>query len=115
MTDPLTTTLLEAAAVEVDRAEAEFGRNPSCEFAACRVAEEMGELIQAATAVSKGRSAGREGRVWREAVQAIAMVVRLVREFPEGAPRKPLRGRCEIPDPREFNDDPRAGRGWSTA
>lgn len=70
-------------------AKDKFGPHPSCEFAACRVAEECGELVQAATAMSKGRYKDRSERVWNEAVDVIAMVIRLVEEFPDGSSLEP--------------------------
>jgi hypothetical protein len=69
-----------------DNAERKFGPHPTADFAACRVAEEVGELVQATTAVSKDRGVNRRERIFAEAVDVIAMVLRLVREFPDGAP-----------------------------
>lgn len=61
-----------------DWAEIRFGKHPSSEFTCCRIAEEVGELIQAATSTSKGRDMDRAPRILDEAIDAIAMIVRLI-------------------------------------
>lgn len=84
--------LLVAAAVQrAAAARGKFGPHPSAEFACCRLAEEVGKLTQAATAMSKARPAHRRERMWDEAVDVLAMLLRLLDEFPagreEGTPR----------------------------
>lgn len=61
-----------------------FGPHPNAEFTICRLVEEVGELAQAATSTSKGRDIDRGRRIFEEAVDAVAMVIRLLAEFPEG-------------------------------
>lgn len=55
------------------------------EFTCCRIAEETGELISAATSRSKGRDLNRSDRMWDEAVDSVAMILRLLNEWPDGA------------------------------
>lgn len=76
--------LLADAQVEATRAAMNFGPHPSAEFTACRIAEEAGELVAAATSTSKGRDQNRAARMREEGVQLLAMVLRLFREWPEG-------------------------------
>lgn len=78
--------LIKAAQAMVWKATRKFGPHPTADFAACRVAEECGELVQATTAASKARGVNRREKIFAEAVDVIAMVLRLVREFPDGAP-----------------------------
>ena len=70
---------------EADRAELQFGPHPSVEFAACRIAEEAGELVQAMTSVSRDRAGWgvehRRDMARKEAVQAVAMILRGLREL----------------------------------
>lgn len=66
-----------------------FGPHPSAEFAVCRITEEVGELAQAATAMSKDRWVDRGPRIREEARDSIAMILRLLEEFPEGKPEPP--------------------------
>lgn len=88
--------LLVDGLAEADRALQAYGPHPSAEFAANRVTEELLELVQAATSTTRGRDSGRRERIYTEAVQAVAMIVRLWREFPDGAPaRPPLHPRVE--------------------
>ena len=75
------------AVERADRATAKFGPHPSVEFALCRVTEELGELAQAATATSKGRDINRRKPMREEALDTVAMVIRVLREFPDGRPR----------------------------
>jgi NTP pyrophosphatase (non-canonical NTP hydrolase) len=76
--------LFTNALTRADVAREKFGPHHSAEFACCRLAEEVGELIQAATSTSKDRDIGRGIRINYEAIDVIAMVVRLLREWPEG-------------------------------
>lgn len=92
--------LLSRAWTRSMSAAAKFGPHPSAEFACCRIAEETGELIQAATAVSKGRGKDRADRVYDEAIDVIAMVIRLVQEFPDGLVGDPHE------QERDENDNP---------
>ncbi len=75
---------LKDAQEQAEKALQEFGRHPSADFAVCRLTEEVGELAQAATAMSKGRHLNRRERMYDEAVDVLAMVLRLLREFPDG-------------------------------
>ena len=75
------------AVERADLATAKFGPHPSVEFALCRVTEELGELAQAATATSKGRDIDRRKPMREEALDTVAMVIRVMREFPDGRPR----------------------------
>ena len=76
--------LLREAQALASKCRERFGPHDSAEFAVCRITEEVGELAQAATAMSKGRDVGRESRVRAEALDSIAMILRLLREFPGG-------------------------------
>ena len=75
--------LLDAQALATKMHE-KFGPHDSADFACNRIAEEVGELIQAATAMSKGRDVGRAPRIREEAIDAVAMILRLLREYPDG-------------------------------
>lgn len=77
-------SVLADAIREMVHAKRRHGPHPSAEFAACRVAEEAGELVQAATSVTRGRGENRRERIRTEAVQTIAMVLRLLDEYPDG-------------------------------
>ena len=71
----------------VDRADlavARFGPHPSAEFACCRIAEETGELVQAATSNSPQRTGPRADPIRQEALDSVAMIIRLLREYPNG-------------------------------
>lgn len=59
-------------------------KHPSVEFTCCRIAEEVGELISAATSRSKERDFNRSDKMWDEATDSIAMVLRLLHEWPNG-------------------------------
>jgi len=76
--------LWREAVVRADIATARFGLHESPEFTLCRLAEEVGELVQAATSRSKGRDQNRAPRVRDESIDVIAMVIRLLREWPNG-------------------------------
>ncbi len=90
--DPRKTTivhieeLLEAAKTRSKIARDRFGLHPSAEFACCRISEEVGELVQAATATSKGRDINRREHIIDEAIDVVAMVIRLLEEWPDGMP-----------------------------
>lgn len=76
--------IIQEAKEKAGWARDRFGAHPSAEFACCRITEEVGELVQAATATSKGRELVRAERMREEAVDVLAMVFRLMEEFPEG-------------------------------
>lgn len=75
--------LMQSAALSDEKRE-EHGPCPTAEFACCRILEEAGELVQAATSVTRGRDEDRGPRIEKEAIDLIAMVLTLLREFPEG-------------------------------
>ena len=81
--------MLAEAKKRAEFARGKFGPHPSAEFACCRLGEEVGELIQAATSMSKGRHIGRAARMREEATDVIAMVLRLIEEFPDGRTEPP--------------------------
>jgi hypothetical protein len=82
-------TLLNDAVIRAKLAREKFGPHDSAEFAVCRLTEEVGELAQAATAMSKNRDKNRRERIRDEAIDVIAMVIRLLQEFPDGKPGDP--------------------------
>lgn len=75
--------LLEMATLRAEHARQKFGEHPNVEFTCCRIAEEAGELIQAATSTSKNRNVDRGGRVVDEIMDLMAMLVRLAQAFPD--------------------------------
>ncbi len=77
-------SLFVDAEARADLAVVQFGLHATVEFTCCRIAEEVGELVQAATSTSKGRDINRAVRIREEAIDVIGMVVRLLREFPDG-------------------------------
>lgn len=78
--------IIESSKEKARWARARFGQHPSAEFACCRLTEEVGELVQAATATSKGRDKNRTKAILEEAVDVIAMTIRLLEEYPDGMP-----------------------------
>lgn len=76
--------ILRKAKMRADMAYRAHGPHPTVDFAACRVAEEAGELVQAATSVTRPPDFNRQMEIEEEAIDTIAMVIRLLREFPEG-------------------------------
>jgi NTP pyrophosphatase (non-canonical NTP hydrolase) len=75
-------TLFAAAFRRADAAQVRWGPHPTCEFTGCRLAEELGELVKAATSGSEERP--RVEAMDEEAIDLFAMVIRLFREWPEG-------------------------------
>jgi NTP pyrophosphatase (non-canonical NTP hydrolase) len=90
MKDTSESNLIKLAVMMADSAEDKFGKHLSADFACCRIAEEVGELIQATTSISRGRGLERRGDIRAEAVDSIAMILRLVRDYPDGSPPKQL-------------------------
>ena len=84
--DPLEAEVLARAVYRATWAQARWGPHPNAEFSCCRIAEEAGELVQAATSRSRGRGEQRLPAIYAEAIDTIAMVLRLLREFPKGVP-----------------------------
>lgn len=82
-----TVALLEQAHKRAIKCRRKFGPHPSADFAACRVAEEAGELVQAATSMTRKEGFDFQTKIREEAIDTIAMVLRLVDEFPDGSPR----------------------------
>jgi len=74
----------ENAVVRADLAVEKYGHHDTVEFTLCRLVEEVGELVQAATSNAKGRDVDRGPRILDEATDVVAMVIRLLREWPEG-------------------------------
>lgn len=85
---PAEDTLLREAQALASRVAVKFGPHQDACFAIARLTEEVGELAQAATAMSKDRDIDRGPRIREEAIDVIAMVLRLLREFPEGLDAK---------------------------
>ena len=76
--------LFKEALERADYAKEKFGPHRSAEYTCCRIAEESGELIQAATSSSRGRNVDRAPKMREEALDTIAMIIRLFREWPNG-------------------------------
>lgn len=94
--------LLSEARARATAMRDKFGPHDSAEFACCRIMEEAGELAQAATAMSKGRHENRKPRIREEAIDTIAMVLRLVEEYPYGRTAAPI----DVGEPRPFEPSP---------
>ena len=82
--DYSTQILLHEASQTAQQARDRHGPHKSVDFAACRVSEEVGELVQAATSTTRPATFDRKLRVREEAIDSIAMIIRLVSEFPRG-------------------------------
>jgi NTP pyrophosphatase (non-canonical NTP hydrolase) len=74
--------VLSEAFARADLAVQRWGLHSSCEFTCCRLAEEAGELIKAATSGSEKRP--RSEAMHDELVDVVAMLIRLFREWPSG-------------------------------
>ena len=82
--DPMAVRLMQDAWQRATQKRREFGPHPSADFAACRVAEEAGELVAAATSMTRGRDGFRGERMEEEAIDLVACVLRLLIEFSNG-------------------------------
>lgn len=81
---PSEAEFLQEAQLVADTARDRFGPHPSVAFTLCRLMEEAGELSAAATSRSKGRDINRAPRIREEALDVVAMVLRVLREWPIG-------------------------------